>query len=199
MSDRLYILRLFTRVARTGSFSQAGRELDLSQSSVSRIIAALEAEVGVALLTRTTRAVVLTEAGAEYLARVDPILAALEEADHLAHGTGESRGVLRVALPSSFAVREVIPRLLAFLKGASGEPRFHPNSSHSRPPSSAEWVVVGDAAGEGADRGLEFRPGAGGGVAGQLSIELRQCSLLAGGHHRRGDPAQREFLTLQPG
>jgi DNA-binding transcriptional LysR family regulator len=115
MSDRLEALRLFSRVARTGSFSAAGRELGLSQPSVSRIVADLEREVGAALLTRTTRAVTLTEAGSDYLARIEPILSALEEADHAARGTGELRGVLRVAVSSSFAVREVIPRLPAFL------------------------------------------------------------------------------------
>ena len=57
MSDLLAPLRLFVRVARTGSFSRAGRELAISQPSASRIIAALEREVGAPLLTRTTRAV----------------------------------------------------------------------------------------------------------------------------------------------
>jgi DNA-binding transcriptional LysR family regulator len=115
MNDRLSALRLFTRVARTGSFSQAGREFQLSQPSASRIVAGLEREVGVSLFTRTTRAVMLTEAGAEYLARIEPILAELEEADHAARGTGEIRGLLRVGLSSSFAVRVVIPRLPAFM------------------------------------------------------------------------------------
>src|ERR1700754_3900908 len=59
MSDRLSALRLFSRVARTGSFSSAGREMRLSQPSVSRIISMLEQEIGAALLTRTTRAVTL--------------------------------------------------------------------------------------------------------------------------------------------
>jgi DNA-binding transcriptional LysR family regulator len=115
VSDRLDALHLFVRVARTASFSRAGRELGLSQPSVSRIIAELERKVGVALLTRTTRALTLTEAGADYLARIEPILAALEEADHAARGTGELRGLLRVGVSSSFAVREVIPRLPPFL------------------------------------------------------------------------------------
>ena len=104
------------RVARAGSFSAAGRELGLSQPSASRILAVLEHEIGVALLTRTTRAVTLTEAGADYLARIEPILAALEEADHAARGTGELRGALCVALSSSFGVRELIPRLPPFLE-----------------------------------------------------------------------------------
>jgi DNA-binding transcriptional LysR family regulator len=115
MNDRLLALRLYARVARTGSFSAAGRELALSQPSVSRIISALEAAVGATLLTRTTRAVTLTEAGADYLARIEPILDSLDEADYAARGSGELRGVLRVALSSSFGVREVIPRLPAFL------------------------------------------------------------------------------------
>jgi DNA-binding transcriptional LysR family regulator len=71
--------------------------------------------VGAALLKRTTRAVTVTEAGADYLARIEPILAALEEADHAARGTGEPRGTLHVALSWSLAVREVIPRLPAFM------------------------------------------------------------------------------------
>ncbi len=115
MTDRLLALRAFVRTARSGSLSRAARDLGLSQPSISRILAQLEAEVGARLLVRTTRAVTLTEAGADYLARVEPLLTALEEADHLVRGTGELRGVLRVAVSSSFGVREVIPRLPKFL------------------------------------------------------------------------------------
>ena len=115
MSDRLAALRLFVRVARSGNFSRAARELGLSQPSASRIVATLEKEVGASLFTRSTRALTLTEAGAEYLARVEPALAALEEADHAARGTGELRGVLRVAGSSSFTLYGVIPRLQDFL------------------------------------------------------------------------------------
>jgi DNA-binding transcriptional LysR family regulator len=116
MTDRLLALRIFVRTAHSGSFSRAGRELGLSQPSVSRILAQLEKEVGAALLLRTTRAVTLTEAGADYLARVEPLLSALDEADHAARGAGELRGALRVALSHSFGVREVIPRLPNFME-----------------------------------------------------------------------------------
>ena len=115
MSDTVTALKLFVRVARLGSFSRAGLEFGLPQPSVSRIIRGLEREVGAALLTRTTRAVVLTEAGSEYLARVEPILNALEEANHVVRGTGELRGELRVGLVSTFATREIIPRLPTFM------------------------------------------------------------------------------------
>jgi DNA-binding transcriptional LysR family regulator len=114
MNDRFESLKLFVRVARTGSFSVAGRELGITQPTASRTLAALEKKVGTALFTRTTRAVTLTEAGADYLARVEAILASLDEADHAARGTGELRGILRIAASTSFAVRTVIPRLQTF-------------------------------------------------------------------------------------
>lgn len=115
MNDKLLALRLFVRVAHTGSFSAVARELDLSQPSVSRIIAALEEDVGGALVTRTTRAVTLTDVGTDYLTRVETILASLEEADHVARGSQELRGELRVAMSSSFGVREIIPVMPGFL------------------------------------------------------------------------------------
>jgi len=102
-------------VARSGSFSRAARELELSQPSASRIVAALEREIGATLFTRSTRALSLTEAGAEYLGRVETALAALDEAEQAARGTGELRGVLRVAASSSFTERALISRLDEFL------------------------------------------------------------------------------------
>lgn len=116
MTDRMSALRVFVRVARAGSFSRAARELGLSQPSASRVVATLEKEIGTALFTRSTRALSITEAGAEYLVRVEAALAALEEADHVARGTGELRGVLRVAASSSFAEHVVVPRLGEFLQ-----------------------------------------------------------------------------------
>lgn len=115
MSDKVLALQVFARAARIGSFSAAARELGLSQPSASRIVAQLEREVGVALLARSTRAVTLTEAGIGYLARIEPILASLDEADHAARGTDELRGLLRVGAPVSFATREIVPRLPEFM------------------------------------------------------------------------------------
>lgn len=114
MIDQLSALRLFVRVARSGSFSRAAREHNITQPTVSRTIAALEAEIGAALFTRTTRALTLTEAGADYLERVETLIDALDEANHAVRGSGELRGVLRVGLSSSMAVRAVIPLLPQF-------------------------------------------------------------------------------------
>ncbi len=120
MSDRLTALRLFARVARLGSFSAAGRELGFPQSTVSRTVATLESEIGARLLLRSTRAVTLTDAGADFLARIESILDALEDAELAARSDGELRGGLRVAAGTSLGVREVVPRLAEFL-------RRHPN------------------------------------------------------------------------
>lgn len=115
MGDRLNTLRVFARVARLGSFSAAARDLGLSQPSVSRLIADLERELGGALFVRTTRAVTLTDAGEDYLARIEPALAQLDEADAVVRRGEELRGLLRVGVSSSFGRREVIPRLPSFL------------------------------------------------------------------------------------
>jgi DNA-binding transcriptional LysR family regulator len=115
MSDRLFALRLFARVARKVSFSAAGRELNVPQSTASRTIAQLEREIGAALLVRSTRAVSLTDAGLDFLARIELILAELDEAEHAARGSGELRGVLRIGLATNFAIREIISRLSVFL------------------------------------------------------------------------------------
>lgn len=120
MND-VFALKLFTRVARLGSFSSAGRELGIAQPRASRLIAALERDLGTVLLSRTTRAVVLTEAGADYLTRIEPILDALDDANQTVNGTAELRGSIRVGLPTSFAIREIIPRLPGF---AAKHPRL---------------------------------------------------------------------------
>jgi DNA-binding transcriptional LysR family regulator len=115
MSDPLFAHRLFVRAARTGSFSRAGREVGFSQPSVSRIIARLERELGAALFHRSTRAIKLTEAGATYLARIEGLIDGLDEANQEARGSGELKGLLRLAVSSSFGLREIVPRLPPFL------------------------------------------------------------------------------------
>lgn len=116
----LSALKLYTRVARLGSFSAAARECGLSQPQASRIVADLEAELGARLLTRTTRAVVPTEAGAAFLARVEPLLVALEEAENDVREDGAFRGALRMSMPTSFGVHTLIPRLAGFVERHPG-------------------------------------------------------------------------------
>lgn len=120
MNDRFQELQLFVRVAETGSFSRAGQELGHAQPTVSRIISALEARLGVKLLLRTTRKVVTTEAGAVLLDRARSVLAEIEEIESAVRGAGGLTGVLRVATPVTFGAREIAPRLGPFLEANPG-------------------------------------------------------------------------------
>jgi DNA-binding transcriptional LysR family regulator len=78
------------------------------------MVAELEASLGSRLLSRTTRNVVPTEAGLEFLARIEPILAAIEDAENSVRETGELRGLLRVGMPATMGMRVIMPRLSAF-------------------------------------------------------------------------------------
>ena len=115
MSDRLLELNAFVRAAETGSFSRVAREFGVSQPSVSRMVANLEARLGVKLLLRTTRQVSTTDAGAALLERARHVLGELDDAMDAARGVDSLGGALRVAMPGAFGTREVIPRLPGFL------------------------------------------------------------------------------------
>jgi DNA-binding transcriptional LysR family regulator len=114
MSDRLRELTAFVRAVETGSFSRVARELGVSQPSISRMVASLEARLDVKLLLRTTRRVAPTDAGRVFLERARQILGDLDDAENAARGVDSLRGTLRVALSSAFGIREVIPRLPGF-------------------------------------------------------------------------------------
>lgn len=115
LSDQLQALRLFVQIARTGSFSKGARAMKLSQPTASRTIAMLEEQLGVSLFSRSTRALMLTEAGSLYLARVQPILGSLEDADNAVRGSDVLKGVLRIGVASIIASRAIVPRLGAFI------------------------------------------------------------------------------------
>lgn len=116
MTDRWFEIEVFTRVAESGSFSQAARELELSQPSTSRIITGLETRLGVKLLLRTTRHVALTEAGTAFLERARQAAADLEEAEDAVRGIDSLRGTVRLAVPIVYGTRAIIPLLPGFLE-----------------------------------------------------------------------------------
>lgn len=116
MGDRLGDMKIFARVARLQSFSEAARELGTSTTSVSRRVGALEDDLGVKLLQRTTRRISMTDAGRGYLDRCEALLAevALLE-DEVREETAAPRGTLRVATGVSFAQEQLNPVLPRFL------------------------------------------------------------------------------------
>lgn len=109
-------MRTFVSVAEGEGFAEAARRLRISPSTVSRAIAALEEELGVTLLSRTTRVVRLTERGALYLEHCRRILEEVAAAERLVRGeSAEPRGRLTITAPVCFgrlAVLPVVRRLL---------------------------------------------------------------------------------------
>lgn len=108
-------LATFRDVARQGSIAAAARQVGCDPSAVSRAVASLEAELGVRLFQRTTRRLELTEAGAGYLKRIEPVLDELAAARNEALGlVGRPRGRLRVTASSAYGQTVLAPLLGSF-------------------------------------------------------------------------------------
>lgn len=115
--DKLRTLKIFICVAQQASFAEAARQLDISAASVSRAVAALEAELGVQLLMRTTRSVRLTQEGEDFLARCEAGITEIESAFEIARsGQSGPRGTLTVTAPVMFGRLHVLPLIVALRK-----------------------------------------------------------------------------------
>lgn len=113
MNYSLKQLRVFVAIARHGSFSRAGEAIGLTQSAVSHSVKELEAEVGVRLLDRTTREVVLTDAGLRLANRVERLLDELQAALLDARSFGVQRsGTVRVATSQTISAH-LMPQCIA--------------------------------------------------------------------------------------
>ncbi|MBA1145760.1 LysR family transcriptional regulator [Ectothiorhodospiraceae bacterium WFHF3C12] len=107
----------FVRVAEARSFTGAAKRLGLTPSAVSKAIAKLEGDLGVALLHRTSRSVTLTPEGAAFYERCRQIVSDIEEArESVSTAQAEPRGHLRVSLPLAFGRLEVMPLMPGFLE-----------------------------------------------------------------------------------
>lgn len=108
-------LQYFNCVVETGSISEASRLFDIQPSSISRQLVALESELGVRLLNRTTRSVGLTEAGQTFYRYSQRVVAELEEAKKAVNDLQESpRGHLKVSMTVGFGECVVLPLLTKF-------------------------------------------------------------------------------------
>jgi DNA-binding transcriptional LysR family regulator len=98
MNVTLRQLRVFQAIAETRNFSRAGDRIGLTQPAVSRSIVELEAQLGLRLLDRTTREVVLSDAGQSLAMRLDRVLDDLDQTLAEVHGmAGARRGKVRIA------------------------------------------------------------------------------------------------------
>jgi len=115
--DKLNSIRAFTKVVQHSSFAAAARDLRLSRSAVSKHVMELEQELGVQLLSRTTRSVTATENGQAYYERCLAILSDLEEADLSATRLqAEVRGLLRTNAPMSFGTLHLARAVADFME-----------------------------------------------------------------------------------
>ncbi|MEK9645728.1 MAG: LysR family transcriptional regulator [Alphaproteobacteria bacterium] len=115
--DSLTGMRLFNKVAETGSFSAAGRAIGLAPSSVSRQISSLEDDLGTRLFNRTTRKLHLTEAGEIYYGYTERILSEIDEANAaVSELQDEPRGTLRLNIPVVFGRRYIATTIPEFLE-----------------------------------------------------------------------------------
>lgn len=108
-------LKLIQDVARSGSFAAVARARGVDPSSIGRMIAGLEAELGLRLFARTTRQMELTEAGEIYLLRIGPLVDEFDRAAHEARSLkAEPRGTLRLSASVAFGQNVIVPKLAGF-------------------------------------------------------------------------------------
>ncbi len=115
MLDRLTGMEVFAKIATSGSLSAAGRAMGMSQTMVTKHLAALEARLGVKLFHRTTRRLSITELGRSYLEAAERILADIEAADAAVSADRvQPKGLLRLNAPVAFGTRQIAPLLSEF-------------------------------------------------------------------------------------
>lgn len=115
----LSLLTAFEAAARTGSITAAARELDLTQSAVSRQIKALENQLGVELFLRERQTIRLTVAGDSYAREIREALRRISSAS-LNLRANPHGGTLNLAILPTFGARWLAPRLGHFLAGNPG-------------------------------------------------------------------------------
>jgi len=114
--DRFTAMTYFVRIVERGSLTGAARDLGKTLPAISRSLRLLEERLGARLLTRTTRAISLTEYGQQYFEHCRRILRDIEEAEGLAGETGQvAQGLVRVTAPLLFGRLHVAPLVAPFL------------------------------------------------------------------------------------
>jgi DNA-binding transcriptional LysR family regulator len=115
--DRLTAMKVFVRVAETGSFSAIAKENSTTQSSISKQVAALESRLGAKLLSRSTRSLSLTEDGETFFPEARRLVSEFEAAEALLRrGHSQLLGWLRVAASVGFGRRILMPCVKTFLE-----------------------------------------------------------------------------------
>jgi DNA-binding transcriptional LysR family regulator len=110
-------MQTFVKVAQAGSFTAVANQMGVPRSLITRQIASLERSLGMKLMTRSTRSLSLTTAGAAYLEKCRVILNLVDAAEtSLSTDHTTPKGLIRIGLPLSFGLERVLPLLLDFAK-----------------------------------------------------------------------------------
>jgi LysR family transcriptional regulator for bpeEF and oprC len=113
--DKFDAMQMFVRVVKKGSFSAVAKERGIGQPAVSKQISALEHNLGAELIHRTSRSIILTEAGKEFYESALHILEDFENAtSRIAGGQTTPKGLIRVTVPPTFARLHMVSKLPAF-------------------------------------------------------------------------------------
>jgi DNA-binding transcriptional LysR family regulator len=113
--DKFESMRAFTQVVNSGGFAAAARQMGMSRSAVNKLVIALENDLGVQLLHRSTRVVTPTETGLAFHERCVEILASLEEAERsITQLNEEPRGRLRINAPMTFGTMHLAAAIADF-------------------------------------------------------------------------------------
>lgn len=114
--DRLVSMSVFVAAVEEGSLVGAAKRFGLSPSMAGKHVSAIEEQLGVRLLQRSTRMLKLTDVGELYFTRSKLILEEYEDANREAHDAHQTvRGVLRVAAPTTFGVMHLGPVVASYL------------------------------------------------------------------------------------
>jgi DNA-binding transcriptional LysR family regulator len=110
-------IRTFIDVATERSFTTVAKRRDVAVSSITRKIDALESELGTKLFARSSRSLVLTDVGEQFLPRARHIVSEMDDARHmLADLHADPRGLLTITAPEAFGRRHVVPAIASFLE-----------------------------------------------------------------------------------
>ncbi|MBX2862602.1 MAG: LysR family transcriptional regulator [Leptolyngbyaceae cyanobacterium MAG.088] len=114
--DKFAAINAFVQVVEANGFAAAARDMGVSRSAVNKLVIALETELGVRLLQRSTRRVTSTTMGEAFYERCLSILADLEEAElAVSQGQAEPVGPLRINAPMTFGTMHLGPVLAEFM------------------------------------------------------------------------------------
>jgi DNA-binding transcriptional LysR family regulator len=116
-NDMLDLIENFIAIHNLGSFSAVARKLDLSVSAISRKLDALEQELGIKLFNRSSRSLILTDKGLQFLPQARNMLDGYNETKASLHDSEQiPTGLLSITAPAKFAKRFITPAVMTFME-----------------------------------------------------------------------------------